>query len=335
MIRTLLIAAFALLAPASALARPIPTSCGATDLLAELRRKEPEAYRKVVEAASSVENGGGMLWRIDKPGLRPSYLFGTMHSTDPRLNRQVARALPLIARASTVAVEIGQLVTPGLKAGAARELAQAGLARSGNALEGLWPPADRALVEGELRTRGIAPERAQQLDTWFLIVALSSPECERRRRAMGLASVDEKIGAAGFNAGKPPVSLETMDEQIAVLRRIGGSNPSAALVETARGARQIADMREAMTQAYVGDRLGELKALGAIGQILTGRPASSASQRFTSALLDERNAVMRDRSAPLLAKGGAFIAVGALHLPGPNGLVSLYRGLGYRVSVVK
>jgi uncharacterized protein len=335
MIRTALSLAFSLALAGAAFARPIPTSCGAQDLLKELAAKEPEAHGKIIAAARTVENGDGMLWRIDKPGLRPSYLFGTMHSTDPRLDRQVNRVRPLIARASAVAVEIGELVTPGLKDKAAQEIAQAGLARTGNALEGLWPQADRTIVELSLLARGVAPERAQRFETWFLIITLSSPQCERERRAMGLSSVDEKIGVAGLKAGKAPVGLEKLEDQIAVLRRIGGMNPSAALIETAKRAQIIANMRETMTQAYVGDRLGELQALGRISEILSGREASADSQSFTRSLLDERNFVMRDNSAGMLAKGGAFVAVGALHLPGPNGLVSLYRQLGYRVTVVK
>jgi uncharacterized protein len=335
MTRPVLALAFALLLPAAAEAKPIPTSCGAKDLLKELATKEPEAHGKIVAAAKSVQNGDGMLWRIEKAGLRPSYLFGTMHSTDPRLDRQVNRVRPLIARASAVAVEIGELVTPGLKEKAAQEIAQAGLARSGNALEGLWPPADRAAVEAMLLSRGVTAERAQRFETWFLIVTLSSPQCERERRALGLASVDEKIGVAGTKAGRNPIGLEKLEDQITVLRRIGGFNPSASLIETAKRAQVIADMRETMTQAYVGDRLGELQALGRIGEILSGQAASSESQSFTRSLLDDRNFVMRDNSQALLAKGGAFIAVGALHLPGPNGLVSLYRQLGYRITVVK
>ncbi len=335
MIRAFAIAAAFGLSLSAALARPVPTSCGAKDLMKELAAKEPESHRKIVAAARAVENGDGMLWRIEKPGLRPSYLFGTMHSTDPRLDRQMARVRPLIAAASVVAVEIGELVTPGLKDKAAQEIAAAGVARSGNALEALWPPANRAAVEAALLSRGIPADRAQRLETWFLIVALSSPQCERERRALGLSSLDEKIGAAGAKAGRMPVGLEKLEEQIAVLRRIGGANPPLTLIDTARRPQQIADMRETMTQAYIGDRLGELQALGRIGEVLSGQPADSHQQSFTRALLDERNLVMRDRSAAMLAKGGAFIAVGALHLPGPNGLVSLYRQMGYRVSVVK
>ncbi len=119
-----------------------------------------------------------------------------------------------------------------------------------------------------------------------------------------------------MKAGRTPIGLETLEDQIAVLSRIGGLNPSAALIETARRAKQIADMRETMTLAYAADRLGEVQALGRIAEVLSGQPASGESQRFTRSLLDDRNVVMRDNSKALLAKGGAFIAVGALHLPG-------------------
>ncbi|HEY5762403.1 MAG TPA: hypothetical protein VIS73_04265, partial [Rhodocyclaceae bacterium] len=38
---------------------------------------------RAVAAAGAYETG--LLWRIDKPGLRPSYVFGTLHLPDARL----------------------------------------------------------------------------------------------------------------------------------------------------------------------------------------------------------------------------------------------------------
>jgi uncharacterized protein YbaP (TraB family) len=37
----------------------------------------------------------------------------------------------------------------------------------------------------------------------------------------------------------------------------------------------------------------------------------------------------------LLEQGGAFIAVGALHLPGPGGLIERFRAAGYAVTRVR
>ena len=55
---------------------------------------------------------------------------------------------------------------------------------------------------------------------------------------------------------------------------------------------------------------------------------------FLRRLNDERNVTMVNRMAVRLAEGGAFIAVGALHLPGERGLVSLLTQAGYTVTRV-
>jgi uncharacterized protein len=52
-------------------------------------------------------------------------------------------------------------------------------------------------------------------------------------------------------------------------------------------------------------------------------------------MLGTRNLGMRDKALPLLAEGGAFIGVGALHLPGRQGLVALFREAGYTVTAVE
>ena len=58
----------------------------------------------------------------------------------------------------------------------------------------------------------------------------------------------------------------------------------------------------------------------------------AAEDEFMRALLQDRNATMAERAAPLLAAGGAFIAVGALHLSGKTGLIERFRAMGYTVT---
>jgi uncharacterized protein YbaP (TraB family) len=43
---------------------------------------------------------------------------------------------------------------------------------------------------------------------------------------------------------------------------------------------------------------------------------------------------MAERAGPLIAKGGAFVAVGALHLSGKRGLIEIFRAKGYSVTKV-
>jgi len=73
--------------------------------------------------------------------------------------------------------------------------------------------------------------------------------------------------------------------------------------------------------------------------VLDAEPDLTQSNRdsitkLTRALLADRNETMATRAAPWLAKGGAFIAVGALHLAGKGGLVELVRKQGYQVVKV-
>jgi hypothetical protein len=60
----------------------------------------------------------------------------------------------------------------------------------------------------------------------------------------------------------------------------------------------------------------------------------SAQDEFMRVLLVDRNAVMAERAAPLLAAGGAFVAVGALHLTGKAGLVERFRADGYTATKI-
>jgi uncharacterized protein YbaP (TraB family) len=52
-------------------------------------------------------------------------------------------------------------------------------------------------------------------------------------------------------------------------------------------------------------------------------------------IIDKRNFTMRDTALPLLKQGNAFIAVGAVHLVGKDGLVELFRAAGYTVTMVE
>ncbi len=51
-------------------------------------------------------------------------------------------------------------------------------------------------------------------------------------------------------------------------------------------------------------------------------------------LLYERNQTFAETARPLFDQGGTVIAVGAYHLPGEQGLVTMFRNLGFQVERV-
>ncbi len=93
------------------------------------------------------------------------------------------------------------------------------------------------------------------------------------------------------------------------------------------------DVYATMLRLYRESRPAEILAIADVAGGLS-EAERAAQDEFLRVLLLDRNAVMAERAAPLLASGGAFIAVGALHLPGKDGLVERFRAEGYTVTKV-
>ena len=84
----------ALLAPSVSHAAPkkaAPPACAGRDIFTAMKRTDPEGYAKVRAAADASPNTRALLWRIEGKDQPPSYLFGTIHSTDERVNQALAR----------------------------------------------------------------------------------------------------------------------------------------------------------------------------------------------------------------------------------------------------
>src|SRR5690606_15796648 len=82
----LFLAAFiATLVIATTNARAEPPECSGTNLLARMASEEPARLEKIRAAAAAVENGEALLWRVEAEDRPPSWLFGTMHLSDPRV----------------------------------------------------------------------------------------------------------------------------------------------------------------------------------------------------------------------------------------------------------
>ena len=93
------------------------------------------------------------------------------------------------------------------------------------------------------------------------------------------------------------------------------------------------DYRETLVRLYLERRLGDIWPL-TLAMSEDKQLARRFIDEFQRRLFDERNLVMRDRALPLIEKGGAFIAVGALHLSGDTGLVALLRLTRLKVTPV-
>jgi uncharacterized protein YbaP (TraB family) len=104
----------------------------------------------------------------------------------------------------------------------------------------------------------------------------------------------------------------------------------ALLDHALRSHREADKLLETMVRAYLARDLAEIMA------IMNSAGASDQRLQDTlmSRLLTQRNVRMIDRMRPRLEEGNAFIAVGAAHLPGNDGLLALLERAGWRVTPV-
>ena len=303
-----------------------PPVCAGRDLAEGVDLKPALARR-----ADDLVNAQGLLWRIDRQGLAPSYLYGTIHSSDADAVALGKEAAKLIAGAKVVATELGALDSVDKAALAGDMFAQA-LDREADTFAGALSAENGQKVDDYLSGKGFQPAFAHHLKLWFLAVMTSLPECETKRAKLKLPVVDDIVAQEGKARGLSVIGLETAKEQIDIITQLPPDVSAKVLEANARDPDMGANAFATMLRLYREKRPAEIFAI--VDSVPGFTPADrSAQDRFMQLMLG-RNAAMAARSGPLLAAGGAFIAVGALHLPGKQGLIERFRAAGYKVSKV-
>ena len=304
-----------------------PPPCGGKDLSHVAGLAEAEARR-----ADDLLNADGLLWRVDKGPLPPSYLFGTIHSTNDDALATARRAAKAIPGAKVVVTELGGPIDAMERAKIGAEMLARALDHDHDTFFEV-PAEDRAKIETMIGERGYPIPFAHHLKLWFLAILTAAPECETKREALDLPEVDQFLAEQAKAAGVRVVALETSQEQLDAVASITPEVAAALLAVAAREPEMNDDVYATLLKLYGESRPSEILAVGdAVGGVSASERA--AEDAFTRLLLVERNATMAERLAPLLEDGGVFVAVGALHLTGKDGLVERLRGLGYTVDKV-
>jgi uncharacterized protein YbaP (TraB family) len=120
--------------------------------------------------------------------------------------------------------------------------------------------------------------------------------------------------------------LETVDEQIGVF---SGLDPdqSISLLEGALAEFEAGFPSQAEIVALYAS--GDFEQLA---QLVEQEIARSDQTIFIEQLLHQRNQRMTDKILPFLATGNAFIAVGAAHMVGEEGIIQQIQSKGYTVT---
>ena len=316
--------------PASAHAK----TCTGQNLLKQLETKNPSAFAKIMGQADRTLNGNALLWKVQKEPEDPvSYLFGTMHLTDERLLDVPDEVVDALNGAHVVALENLDVLDSSVANQRMREIPELWKFEDGESLRDHMSEEQLKTLKKAARKFGIGFFKILKYKPWRVMSMIGASECENMRKSAGKMFLDKAIGARAQTIHADLVGLESLREQLAAMDSMPMESQVAYLVGTAHMADKSSDGLETMIQLYLQRKIGAIKPMFSY---YSGKDRSldNAYSEFKTHLIDKRNLVMRDRSVPLLERGNAFIAVGALHLPGETGLVNLYRQAGYKVTAV-
>ena len=277
------------------------------------------------EAAAVETLPPARIFLVEREGSPPSWLFGTMHSSDPEL-----LALPKEVR---VALERSRVVVGELDLEKENmiELFLATLLPAGETLQDILPPELYQRAMAALETAGYPRYMANRFQPWMVAVLLSYDKAELERQREGAVVLDDMLQDMARKRGKGVIGLETAAEQLAIFQNLP--------LEW-----QIDYLEMALaTPALVGGTDGWLKRLYLAGDhrnmwgayILANFFVQAPfGKHFHQTAVVDRDHAMAERLEPILTEGGAFVAVGALHLPGPDGLLVLLQQQGWHISAL-
>lgn len=247
------------------------------------------------------------LWEVTGAKGEKAWLFGTIHA----LPRPAAWRSPAIDAAmngaDNIVVEVAS-VDPKVFAELARTPGQPPLASK-------LPPPLRAKLAERLMAGGLGDNRFADLETWAAAMMIAQANAKDSNPDNG---IDRAIVAL---AGKRPViELEGTRGQLSIFDRLPETEQRDLLVAVVTDP----DRQASPAAAWLHGDMAAIERETHRGLL--------ADPELRVALFTARNRAWTERIAAMLANGQKpFVAVGAAHMAGVEGLPALFTARGYSV----
>jgi len=269
-----------------------------------------------------------LLWKVTSE-TNTSYLFGTMHVSDPR----VTTLAPVVEDAFTESDAIfTELKESQLEL--SMKVAEEGMLPKGTQLSDVIPDdmyrKINGLVESNKMIMGVVDSSRPWMAGMYLQMIDAMPYMQ------GVA-LDMQLTNRARAEDKEVGGIETVDEQLAALA-FGSEEDQIKLLGIAidnmieKADNEISDIELMLNYYLEGDIDGLWEFANA--ELLD---ASQLEKDAFDALLTVRNENMADRINKRIkanSKSMTFYAFGALHFAGPQGVGELLKGMGYEVERV-
>ena len=275
-----------------------------------------------VENQSRILHPNGLLWKIEKADLRPSHIYGTMHVGHPRVINLAPQVESVFTSADRFVMEML------LNFEAVGVITAGSFFNDGRTLQSVMQEEDYQRLIHVLNVKLLMSEDVvKHMRPWAVFMTMMMPSDEQMNQESALDMVLYRRSALR----KIPLhGLETAEEQLAVFESLSIQDQVWMLNKTVEELERSQALMQTMLDAYVDRDLAALVEL----QEKYMDEETDIDDRFMHELLDKRNIRMVERMQEYLQQGNAFIAIGALHLPGEKGVLHLLEQQGYRVTPV-
>lgn len=271
-----------------------------------------------------------LLWKISGNGLKkPSYLYGTIHLI-PKEQLVFSEALQAALNSSKrVAFEIDMRVMTNFRT--QMSLMTKAFMAGGTTLKDLLPPEDYALVKEKMAEKGLPASMFERMKPMFLSTLVAGEEDGGATVSGQMTSVEMELFKLSRKQHMESAGLETADYQMSVFDSIPYEAQAKMLVQGIRSVESDTTAGEneldKMIRIYLEQDISAM-------QTMISAPESGMGG-YEDLLLNRRNRNWIPVMGKYMRDKPTLFAVGAGHLGGPSGVVTLLRKEGYRVEPVR
>lgn len=258
------------------------------------------------------------LWEVTGDKGERAYIFGTVHSLPSGYEWATPRLNGAFAGSEELLVEVDLAAKRDSIAGIYERLGRSpGLPPLTHRL----PAKDRAALEKALAGKGLGNADFDGMETWAAAIALSNAYDDDAGDGVDIALLKS-------SRGKKVIELEGAERQLRIFDTLPEQEQRDLLAAVAKEALEGDRNSDMRLQSWLR---GDLNAL-----IKETHEGLLADPELREALLVSRNKEWARRIVREMAGSKTvFVAVGAAHTVGPDGLVALLEARGYTIQRVQ
>ena len=264
-----------------------------------------------------------LLWEASGSSGK-AYLFGSVHTAKPDMYPLNAAIEEAYAASDALVVEVNMNAVD--QQAVSRKTMALGVNFDGTTLADTLPAEELEALKTFCAERNLPFAALNIMKPWLAAMTLAIMEYQRQGYDFELG-LDRHFLNQAAESGKKVVELESAEYQLELLSSFSPELQTKFVVYSIRELADVTEKVEALMSAWRNGDVAKLEEL----MLDMGQSESSELRPVYDAMITNRNHTMAEKVAGMIDSGGThFVVVGAGHLIGEEGLVTL---LGQRFQV--